>query len=339
MLQYCLPPQQVLRVLEDLPWSLAIGDMDENLAGLQEEEDICDLTAHKIAQLLKLRCNYEQVKDAVALFRDVRWSTSGVEQAHGSAAVVHRHHSYAPNMLAARSFLRQCRHLFMEDPTSKQIEKKEARLKRLRSSGLAKITGRHLFLKWFMSEVKHHLPQGASLSQDARREVMKQHGAAYAALSPREQEVWQQRSQTERELKRQLVEDEAEHLAAALELARSRSLQEFQDAGLTHAASHLRFNHSDWQAVKALAASDSWSHADIDRLCVLAMAPPVPPLQGVREAFAALPYQARAETAAARPDWLPLLCWNRDRFAGTVLLTSTEPAAWPSTSSTPRSRR
>ena len=85
---------------------------------------------------------------------------------------------------------------------------------------------------------------------------------AIGDLSPREQEVWQQRSPTERELKRQLVEDEAEHLAAALELARSHSLQEFQDASLTHAASHLRFNHSDWQAVKALAASDSWSHAD-----------------------------------------------------------------------------
>ena len=65
----------MLRVLQALPWSLAIGDIDENLAALLEEEDVHDLTAHKILQLLRLGWNRQQIKDAIMLFRDVHWST------------------------------------------------------------------------------------------------------------------------------------------------------------------------------------------------------------------------------------------------------------------------
>ena len=91
--------------MQALPWSLAIGDIEENLEGLLQEADVHDLTAHKILQLLRLGWNRQQIKDAIMLFRDVHWSTLGVEQAHGSAAVMHRHHTFSTDMLAARSFL------------------------------------------------------------------------------------------------------------------------------------------------------------------------------------------------------------------------------------------
>ena len=314
----------MLRVLQALPWSLAIGDIEENLEGLLQEADVHDLTAHKILQLLRLGWNRQQIKDAIMLFRDVHWSTLGVEQAHGSAAVMHRHHTFSTDMLAARSFLHQCRHLAANTPVCQDVTRKDLQVQKLERKGSGLMSGRHLFLQWLMKEVKQGLPQGALMSVDLRKEVMRQHAGAYAALSPQEQAYFQQRSQAENERKRRSHEEDLQHLRDALRLARARATQELDDAGLMHAAANLRFVASDWQALATLAADEGVTWPLVQELRRCAMAAPSAPPVDVQSSLAAVPVMAQAEQLPERPEWLPVLCWNREQFRGAVLLTSTD---------------
>jgi hypothetical protein len=78
---------KVFSQLRQFPWSLAIGDIENNLDTLAASTDeISDLCTAKIKQLLQAGHNRTVLKDGIALLREVPWSTAGVEQSHGSCA-------------------------------------------------------------------------------------------------------------------------------------------------------------------------------------------------------------------------------------------------------------
>ena len=52
----------------------------------------------------------ELLAEGVEIFREIPWTTIGVEQQHGSMAVVHRAHEYlSGTMLSTRAFLHAAR--------------------------------------------------------------------------------------------------------------------------------------------------------------------------------------------------------------------------------------
>ena len=72
-------------------WNLAQGDIAANLEALSESSTAAtDTTTAQIKSLLGLGYNRAALADAVALLREVPWSTLGVEQAHGSVACIRK---------------------------------------------------------------------------------------------------------------------------------------------------------------------------------------------------------------------------------------------------------
>ena len=64
------------------------------------------------------------LRDAVALIAEAPWSTTGVEQGHGSMAVLHRFHpDYSSTTICARALAHQLRTLFATPPEAQQKQK------------------------------------------------------------------------------------------------------------------------------------------------------------------------------------------------------------------------
>ena len=307
--------------MRELPWSLALGSIEDNLAGLEEEDEaLADMTAFKVRELCKLR---SQLVDALGLLREVHWSSISVEQAHGSSAVMHRRHTYAAEMLCARSFLHQCRHLWHPAPKDKQLDRLRARVAKLAEQQPEKMSGRHMFLRSLMADVKTRLAQGQKMSPHLRQTVMKEHSSLFRTLSPAEQASWQAESQQEISRKRKAQQDEIQHLADALQLARERAGLGVASSGHLTAEICARFTEQDWEAVLSLSKSPEFAH-DVTALRRAAMtAPAAPPLQ-VQEALASIPVTAAAEAEKSNPDWLAPLCRNRELFPHTALVQSCE---------------
>ena len=101
-----------LAPFQELPWSLASGDIVQNLNQLKEGPAPIDGTARKIWQLLQEQWDFGQIVAGVELMAEVHCSTTIVEQGHGSAALVHRQHrQYSRQMTCTRSMLHMCRTL------------------------------------------------------------------------------------------------------------------------------------------------------------------------------------------------------------------------------------
>jgi hypothetical protein len=81
---------KLFKVVRGLPWKLALGDIGRNLDELAgSHEEITDSCAHQIRELLRHNLlSRFHLECAVALFRDIPWTTVPVEQAHGSSAVL-----------------------------------------------------------------------------------------------------------------------------------------------------------------------------------------------------------------------------------------------------------
>ena len=93
----------------EMPWCLAKGCISSNLSRLAaQSEPPSDAVAAKIWSLLLIGYNRTDLERAISLLGHIRWSTKVTEQAHGSAAAVHKaHRMYSNNVLARRALLHQ----------------------------------------------------------------------------------------------------------------------------------------------------------------------------------------------------------------------------------------
>ena len=76
-----------LREVEEYPWSLAIGNVKQNLIALGAGPCPQDETASKIWQLVQLQGADDELISGISLLLDVPWSTKTVEEGHSSASI------------------------------------------------------------------------------------------------------------------------------------------------------------------------------------------------------------------------------------------------------------
>ena len=320
--------KRIFQELESLPWRLAVGDIDQNLADLEEsQEPISDMCAHRVRQLLRAGYNRATLKEAVSLLREVPWTSVPVEQAHGSCAVIHRQHPmYSLDTLAHRALVHQCRHLFVKDPEERKLDKQQAVVDALKKKQPGRVSGRHAFMGALAQSVKATLPAGSKMPANATHELMRQHTTLYKNLDPQAMAVWDKVAELRSEVKAQAAQEEVTYRTATLDLQRSRyevSLAE----GMWTRTSLARFSDSDWAEMVVLMDSPSFARSEVTKLRAKALAPPEVPPQAVVEQLESCPVHASPPEVRMMPWWLKRLCQQRDELIGCILLTSLEEGA------------
>jgi hypothetical protein len=320
--------KRVFQEVRSWPWRIAVGDIDKNLEELEEsKEPIADTCAHKIRQLLQAGYNRTVLKEAVALLREVPWTSVPVEQAHGSCAVIHRQHPmYSVDTLAHRALVHQCRHLFVKDPEEQRLDKHKAFVDALKKKQPGRISGRHAFMGALAQSAKANVSAGSKMPAAARHEVMRQHATLYKNLEPQAMAAWDKVAERQSSEKAQAAQEEITYQTAALQLQRSRyevSLAE----GMWTRTSLARFSDADWAELAALMDSPAFSRAEVANLRAKALAPPEVPKQTIVEQLESCPVHAAPPEVRMMPWWLKGLCQQRDELIGCVLLTSCEEGA------------
>ena len=134
---------RIFRAARALPWSLAVGDIDQNMAKLAaSEEEPGDATARKIRLLLKAKYNTQQLRQGIEMFRDCSWSSVVVEQSHGSASTIKKQHSeHARDMLMQRSMIHMMRPLVSASQEEIALKRLKEKLDALKMKRPSKIGG------------------------------------------------------------------------------------------------------------------------------------------------------------------------------------------------------
>ena len=120
---------RVWRHVESLPWSLCRGDLEQNLKDLRAGPDATEHTTFKIQRLARLGYHMGALVQGLQRLGDTPWTTTRHEQAHGSAALVHRvHPEYSVGLIIARAFLHICRSCLFPPKGDTLLRRAEAKL-------------------------------------------------------------------------------------------------------------------------------------------------------------------------------------------------------------------
>eukprot|EP00971_Amphidinium_carterae_P352212 6492484-Amphidinium_carterae.1 len=102
--------QQSLEQLEQLPWSLMMGDVGANLSSLlSADTPPPDTTSSRIWALGKAGMSESDLVRALNLMCTATFSTKTTERLHASAATVRRFHAHTVDILCSRAFLHSIR--------------------------------------------------------------------------------------------------------------------------------------------------------------------------------------------------------------------------------------
>jgi hypothetical protein len=317
---------KVFSVVGSFPWKLVSGDIVANLQALaSSDEPIRDSCTHKIRTLLGLGYSMDKLVEGAALLREAQWSTTVVEQAHGSAAVMHRHHpDYSDEMLATRSTLHQCRALFQSDLEASKEGARQARLQALRSKNPYRVSGRHAFLGTLVQAASEALPSGSKLPQSFVRDAVKQHSKMFSLLSPEQQAAYHQEALEKAHAKGQALKGDVRQLQDDAQLRKSRSKEESLATGLLNRTSMARFTPQDYERLVSIDRSLDRSAASVSTRRKEALSAPEVPPADVRAALQQVPIYAAPLLAHVLPEWLKRVCHNREHMEDVVLTTSLE---------------
>lgn len=316
---------KVFQVAESLPWSLAVGDIEENLRVLRASKDDLDSTSSKIRALLQGGYPEQRIVAAIRLMSEVSWSTTSVEQGHGSAATLHRvHKQYGANTLCMRSMVHMMRHLAapppMQDPLDAKLAKKEAALER---SQPQKITGRQAFLKDFMYQAK--LEHGSeSWSRTAAKKAFARHGSFWSALSPELKAKYEYEAQLQKSASYKELADELQGLRAARHLLQSRNLEsECLKASLFRLA-NCRFSDQDFESMALLWDTEDFAGGRLQALRDKAMKSPSPPAPSIVNRLSLIDVSEDTVKPTTPSPWVATLCRLRSAFRECALVLRKE---------------
>lgn len=321
---------KVFTVARSLPFSLALGDVKDNLAKLKaSDEPIRDSCAHKIRELLRVGFDSQAIEDGVMLLREINWTTVPVEQAHGSCAVLHRMHpTYTAETLVFRALVHNCRDLFAIDPEERRLAKKHAQLEALKRKQPEKVSGKHAFLAASLKAAKGLLPPGSKMQKTQTNQVVKQHSAAFDALPQASRAAWRLTARAEGARRKAALQATIQDFEENMSLQQKRRVWASDAKGLMNRHSMARFADDDLKALMAILATESYStKVSVDAKKGLALAPPEVPPSDVVHAFARVPIYAAPKPARAVPEWVRTVCLQRVHFRGAVLLGSCEPGS------------
>lgn len=304
---------------KQLPWSLVTGEgVDVELQKLQESnEAMVDPTAAKIRSLALVGYNRHELKQAIELLLDIRWSTSVVEQGHRSATIVRQlHKTLGKDMLMMRSYLHMLKPLFTVDRPRWSVVVAQRKADRLAGAQPNKTTARHVLLKELFHAASAKLLPGAQLPKEQVEEIMRCHGQVFRSLPVADKLVLQRIAQQLRSGAAHTIEEDMQHLRSFLSLVTQRANAE-QTSDKILSVSNCRLSPAEKEQLQDFFNSKPLRPVEVETLRqrVLSGPRPVPDKVSVAMDKVARDRQ-RDEGVQVVPSWVRVICLARDDLRG-----------------------
>ena len=211
--------------------------------------------------------NRSLLRDAAVLIAEAPWSTTGVEQGHGSMAMLHRFHpDYSSSTICARALVHQLGKLFATPPEAKQKARTKTQLDKHDNKCPETQGGRHVFLAGCYAPVAAELPAGAKLSNPLRKRMFQTHAEVYANLPLHIKEKYQAVAAETSAAKRRKLNEDIICLRSCLKLQKIRLQGEIVKHDRQCVLGHCRFNIHDMDTMTQMMDSPENSSAAVSEL-------------------------------------------------------------------------
>ena len=312
---------KIFKPLQEWPWCLASGNIEENLRALGAlEEEPWEPLAKKLWTLLSAGQAPRTLVDILVLLRDVPFSTINVEQAHGSSSTIRRFHPALDlDVHMQRAFLHQCRHLFLPSQVQKEQAKTAERVSRLQARSKRALSARHVFFKHLAEAASRRAGPG-HLSSEAMQGVMTAHTTLYASMQPSERLELQRQARRLTESKRLQKEQALEEVMTAQTLATARQQKQQNMEGLSNFASACKYDDVALTKLAShVAQVTAWTLKQLQNVRLQAQESPREPLADIISYLQNMD-PGRSKPARAEPVlWVKVLCEQGADLQGIIV--------------------
>ena len=319
---------RVFKPAKQHPWSLAQGDIDQNLETLQQlQEAPAEPTTQKIWRLVRIGFSRATLVKGIELFREIGWSSTSVEQQHGSASTVHRYHkTYGTETLVSRSMIHCLRQFFSPSADRAAAADLMKQIQLAEAMNPARFTARQMYFKELSDTAAKARQSGTVPSHvegvSLQTFIMKKHSARFAALPEQVKAAFEQKAAFQREESRRQIAQDVEHIQARLGLHLRRLASEQEEGAPPMVLSTCKFSDTDIKVIDAFWRGRQLTERKVKALRKAAIESPLPP--GAAEKAKLGAHTLCVErTSAAKPPWLPTLCNNRESFRDIALVIRT----------------
>ena len=300
-----------------LPWRLATGDIEANLAILRSEDQPVDEVSSRIWSLVSGGYPLAQVAQALRLVQDIPWGTSQVEQQHASATLMKKHHQeIGQNMLMMRSFFHSLRPLLQPHTEDPERVRHVQKLRKLLAKTPQKITGRHMYLKEMMTVAMQRQASGNNpLPPGGLKRLFANHGQGYKQLSAKRQGKYESQASIARSASAGSIQNEIEYEVGYLKLLADRK-HAHTNGRPPLSLSCCRLFQNDVIHIAALIDDTSvyaehWQEKRKNAMT----APPALSEDACQTLKACIP--KLHATHRLKPDWMSKICWGRESCENT----------------------
>lgn len=309
--------EKVFGDTQKLPWRLCRGDKAQNLVDLAQGEKPSEPTSGQLWELMHRGWGVGRLVEVLEEVEGLSWSSIGAEQAHAGAAQVMRHHpDFHEGSMTARAFLYIARSLFSPEEEDNVVEKLEGRIASLRRSQVGHISARHVFLADCMGIAKV-CKRGATLSTEDRKELMRQHGVAFANLPEEQRLLYSHEAAAREAARRSDMMDECNSLQDRVDLLRLR--QRSSCAGRSPwTLAACKMADEDIAAFVRLLRDSAFSRRQVEDLREHARQ--APPLPDWRQRMAISRQVIPTSPSLPKPAWIGQVCAQRAHFYGHGLM-------------------
>lgn len=310
---------RVLSEAKKPPWSLAEGDIKANRSELRKAPVPDEPTTAKIWNLLQMQYSEGDLIAALELMRDCGWSTTSVEQQHGSASIIHKFHStYGQETLMMRSMAHMLRQFCNDSEEDQQRLLYEKRLKALEAKRPSHLGGRQLYFKDCMQVARMWKERGTRrLPANVQTYMMKMASASYKEIPLEQKQKYAASAAFHRESSAAALAEDIDHARAAIRLHYQRATE----AARTRkhmVLSQCRFTKQDNKELQNMLGGADFGPQRVKALRASA-AEALPPPSSLEQARLSS-FAVGRKPQPSRPWWLASVCLKQELFAGSALL-------------------
>ena len=310
-------------VVRARPWSLASGDVDQQLDALSsEEEEPSDPISAKVWKLLRsLHYNREKLRQAINFFGEITWNTSISEQQHASGTLIGKYHpEVGQSALTIRALLHTMRHLL---PELSESELSELRLKRcvarLERRQPQKATARQMMCQELVHISSRWKRDGrANTEAMIQQRVFRNHGPIWSACPADKKRLYEKKAAVHQAMEHRRVQGKYEEVVGALELLQVRKDDERRHCGSLSLKS-CKWTTDDLHRLDSLYRQGSFSRIRVDDLRTVTLQAPPPPSADVIDELSAFPVYKTA-CDKPMPHWVKQVAIHREVFTNCIFI-------------------
>ena len=232
------------------------------------------MTTKKI-QTLRLGEPTIILTDASRLLKLLRLTSCDVELAHPASSLVQKLHKvYGNSMLLRRSLICLAKPLLPADEVFGKEERLLRQIAPLEARVPTRTSGRHEYYARLVETAHSQVPEGQTLSQEAKTLLVKKHADWYALLDLDERQGHDALAKVKSSKRARVIHDDIQHTRDQLRMCKKRVAEWALKNGVQFRLGGARFHARDLEEIAAIHNSEAFSMSNVEAKRAAALIPP-----------------------------------------------------------------